>query len=375
MDWLKSQVSDGGVIMSVHNGAAAKLGELLSKKAPDKQLALANSISKSPADNCRSALMIAASYGDVETMEVLLGYNADPNLTTDDLEHGRNCSAKHLGETALIFAMKAPKNNLEMTNRLLQYGADPNYEDDDGKTALLVAAMECPDDKVIAALVAGGARVDHVNRGGATALMAATYRCRGEFPVFQALLVAGANPNVLNEKHESVLLRAVNGWNKDTVPMVRSLLEKGANPDVPDSTGMTPLMHAAKNTHDWGNELVKALIHQKAQLQLVDGLHMRSALHWACMTSTKSIFANISTLLQAGADPNPRDKYGDTPITISIRNLSPADQAVVMLMRGGADTTANAQDIDVSKYIAELNRPQGDPNVVGTSYIELQCTD
>lgn len=95
-------------------------------------------------------LMIAAHAACIAVVEVLLKYNADPNLRADD-----NSSALHWASR---------KGSLEIVNMLVAAGADLNVRrqtdrDGDGPAAIHMALGESHDDVAIA-LIEAGASVD-----------------------------------------------------------------------------------------------------------------------------------------------------------------------------------------------------------------------
>ena len=99
---------------------------------------------------CMTPLMAAAHAGCIAMVELLLKYNADPNLRADD-----NASALHWARR---------NGNLEVVNMLVAAGADVNARrqtdrDGDGPAPIHMALGESHDDVAIA-LVQAGASVD-----------------------------------------------------------------------------------------------------------------------------------------------------------------------------------------------------------------------
>ncbi len=94
--------------------------------------------------------MTAANAGRIAVVELLLKYNADPNLRADD-----NASALHWASR---------NGNLEVVYMLVAAGADLNARrqtdrDGDGPAPIHMAPGESHDDVAIA-LIEAGARVD-----------------------------------------------------------------------------------------------------------------------------------------------------------------------------------------------------------------------
>ncbi len=86
-------------------------------------------------------LMQAALYGDVDSVRLLLGEGADPNLRND------------AGATTLMWAV----DDLEKTRLLIEHGANVNARSDDGRTPLLIAAGHLGNTEVIKLLLDRGA--------------------------------------------------------------------------------------------------------------------------------------------------------------------------------------------------------------------------
>lgn len=73
----------------------------------------------------RTALMVAARYGELEIVRFLINNGADVNAKDNN------------GQTALILAVDG--RNIELVKYLVSHGADVNAKDNDGETALKLA--------------------------------------------------------------------------------------------------------------------------------------------------------------------------------------------------------------------------------------------
>lgn len=106
-----------------------------------------------------TALVLAASYGRTETVQLLI-------------ENGANVNAREIdGKTALMMA--ASHGHTETAKLLIENGADINTKDEDGNTTLMWAAEE--NTETVQLLIENGANVNARNKNGKTALMWAIY--------------------------------------------------------------------------------------------------------------------------------------------------------------------------------------------------------
>jgi ankyrin repeat protein len=141
------------------------------------------------------------------------------------------------GGSALISA--ATRGDLEMVNALLQGGADVNQVDEKRFTALL-RALQNNHEEISNILVARPELdVNAQGEGGANALI--SFVARQREPAVQDLLDRGANVNLPDSDGDTALNIAVQRGN---VRIVELLLSKGADPNIKNKLGGTPLMWA-----------------------------------------------------------------------------------------------------------------------------------
>ncbi len=129
--------------------------------------------------NGMTPIMLAASKGNVEMIDLLFTQGADPN---------KRGSMKR---TALQYA--AEKNHLEASKRLLAYGADIDAYDNGKLTPLIMAANRGYTELGLL-LIEKGADVDIQHIEGWTALIDAT--AKNDVKLVIALLKAGADKDL-----------------------------------------------------------------------------------------------------------------------------------------------------------------------------------
>jgi uncharacterized protein len=301
-----------------------------------------------------AALIWAATRGDVQMVDLLLGAGADPKaaneygatalyaaathadpaITVKLLAAGADANAPLAsGETALMEA--ARRGNLDTVRALLSAKADPNArEGKGGQTALMWAISERHSD-VVEELVRQGADVNARSKTGFTALMFAAQQ--GDAAAARALLDAKANPNEVMPKTGATPLIVASAIGN--IEVVSLLLDKGANPNAVDANGFTSLHHAVRDS-DYGVDpaskavavtVVKALLahgaNPNARLQLdkekVAAERKAQAGNAAARTKRTSI--TITEIELEGATP--------VALAAEVNNLD----AVKALVDGGAD--------------------------------------
>ncbi len=201
-------------------------------------------------------LLHAVYYdGYTELVDLLCEYGADVN--------GRALAdTSWRGETALQVAVG--EKNLEMVEKLLSYGANPNTVDKEGCLILYKILARGRDDwkenfmSVVQAFLAHGADVNLQDKDAANALHKIVSRgCRSnyyfsldeqtEIDLVKAVLAHGANPNLQDNDGNTVLGKALKNCSSKTV---QELLAAGANPNSHDKDGQTDLLRADAKIKD-----------------------------------------------------------------------------------------------------------------------------
>ena len=282
-----------------------------------------------------SPLAEAASNGDGEMVGMFLKAGADANTTLPE------------GDTVLMMASRA--GNMDSVKALVEHGADVNAKEGfHSETALMWAAGE-NQPEVIRYLAAHGADLDaHARemqypdpknikqkanatptssypKGGLTALMEAARQ--NSFEAAQALLDAGANPNLKTPDKMSTLIVAVANSHWD---MANLLIEKGA--DVNDgSLGVAVTVKNASVMRAASHHIEKMTAVDFVRAELAHGAKPDAALAEA-LPAKGSQFVNGQ--LAAAADATPL-----------YRAAKSADFVLMqILVDGGADAKIKLKD-------------------------------
>ena len=255
----------------------------------------------------------AARYGDLETVQVLLDYQANV--------HAHLGAESDQGRTPLREA--AYNGRVEVVRVLLEHGAHLGAEDNHGGTSLHVAVVNWREDAV-RVLLEGGANVGAEDNQGRTPLHKAADRGRAE--VVLVLLEHGADIGAEDYQGRTPLYDAVD---HGRVEIVLALLEHGANIGAKNNRGRTPLHEAG----DHGRlEVVLVLLEHGANIGAEDN-QGRTPLHEVADHGTAEI---VRLLLEHGANANAEDKQGRT----SLHEAAYRVEVVRVLLEYGANVHA-----------------------------------
>ncbi|KAH9488737.1 hypothetical protein Btru_059305 [Bulinus truncatus] len=174
----------------------------------------------------KTALMLAASKGDLNVVQTLLSFQV-----------GVNIKSKY-GSSALLSA--SHNGYAKVVQLLVEHGADISQKNSKSQTSLLVAA-EKGFLNVVQVLFSKGSSLNSKDDEGSSALMLATKF--GHFGVVNFILSKGINVNKSDHKGKTSFFHAAENGN---IKILKKLLIKGADIDKPMFGGMTPLMKTCK---------------------------------------------------------------------------------------------------------------------------------
>ncbi|WP_342378558.1 ankyrin repeat domain-containing protein [Myxococcus stipitatus] len=242
-------------------------------------------------------------------------------------------------DTALLAALEKP--NAKAVAKLLAEGANANVLGPKGYRPLHLAAAENRPD-IATLLLDAGAQVDGLDAQTATALNFATAHTGDTAVTLVKLLIArGANVNHrwTQEPGDTVLTDLLNQDNNaaPSVEILRVLLQAGADPNVANDQKETPLMLSVDYPQQ--PELIELLLEHRVEVDAVDLLG-RTALMQAIQSMSVPI---AKRLIKQGANIHHVNttEEGDTVLTLALNpnELFGAPSAPVLaeLLRAGAD--------------------------------------
>lgn len=342
------EYGDSPLTLASSNGNGVLVGELL------KAGANANDARW----NGETALMLAANSGGIEAVRQLLEHGAAVNVAEKSkgqtalmwaaaeghadvvrllLEHGADLKAFSKGGwNALAFA--AVKNDATSVDRLVAAGADANFALPDGNHVLMIAAS-FKSNQAASALLNAGANPNVSDKSGNAPLHLAAQG--GALDLIKLLLAKGANPNALTNKatpgqdegfrrvvgQVTPLMLAAKAGHEDAM---RLLVAGGANPKIKGQDGTTLLMEAAGSAKVTVVKYAYELDPDVASVTSSGNQVMHSAVTGTGAIATQDEICDvIRFLLSKGADPDPVNKQGRTPIAIA--DVLPIDKAVDLL--------------------------------------------
>ena len=297
-----------------------------------------------------SPLHSAATARDVASLTALLASGVDVDASDDG------------GETPLHRAARI--RELPNVAELLAAGADANARDVAGDTPLhhviswsarptgdeRLAALFSRDTAVAAALIRAGADVNARNNDGDTPLRLA--RRGRNAPLAAALLDFGAatgaadigarSPEALVCDRSLAVLAAA------PPESIRTCIDAGADVTTANTT-LNTVVGTLQENHAVAHHLVTVFLQAGADPNARDRdgstpLHLASAAFLGRPTERRGQSAVIAALLDGGADPNVRDTAGATPLHHIARGRFDNADAAVLLLEAGADP--NTPDLD-----------------------------
>jgi cytohesin len=261
-------------------------------------------------------LHLAAVNGRVPVCEALIDAGAEVDARDDE------------GRTPLHLA--AARGEHEACLALISRGADPRAKTTGGLTALHFAAAS-GDVNTLLLLHQAGIEINGRDALGYTPLHYAAWLDRE--PAAALLILRGAKVNAEGDEGYTPLHLALLEDSRDTVPL---LLVLGGDPNASDHDGWTPLHVASARALDYfeTNGPLRLGLDPQAEAQEQE--------EWSARARRLPLYR----LLEFGARPDARTKFGQTPLHI-------AAGAVTFVHMGGGSASVHCQSL--LEHGAEVN--------------------
>lgn len=215
-EWLAAKGQPVGLPGAVALGNAVRVKELLDADP---------SLLDAPGRDGRTPLHWAIARGRDEVATMLIERGARADVADGD------------GNTPLLLAVHGAKSGI--VSVLLDKGADPGVAGQDERTPLLIACQQSAND-VVEMLLQKGADVKRPGPHGETVLHLAADGQDVELVAW--LIASGADANAKREDGDTPLLVAISYLHRpENVGVVEALLIAGADPNVTGSSQRTPL--------------------------------------------------------------------------------------------------------------------------------------
>ncbi|MFN7038203.1 MAG: ankyrin repeat domain-containing protein [Alphaproteobacteria bacterium] len=269
IDFRDKEGNDINILLDV----AAKYGyieilELILSKYNDPELA-------------SQALIVAANFGRIDTVKLLLNKNA----CTKAKDKSSQTALHYAVEWGYIYIVKL----------LLDRDIEIEAKDNEGKTALFYAASK-DRMEIIKLLLSKNFNINFRCADGRTIA-----HITSSEETLKYLITQGLDVTIKNNKNETALHYAVRRNDTGTIKL---LLDQGVNINDKDTDGKTALHHAVFG----GNtDIIKLLLDNNAEINAKDNKD-KTALHNIFFNS----FETVELLLSKGADIAAKDVEGTT---------------------------------------------------------------
>lgn len=281
-------------------------------------------------------LHLATALGQLDTVRLLLDKKADIAAKTAD-----GCTALHVavGMGLAPIYTPLPKSDVKLINLLIERGVDTKAVDARGRTALH-GAVAASDSAVVELLLDIGLPINIKDSRGRTALHRAV-ECNNE-PAADLLLDAGADVNAKDADGKVPLRMAFYSlyYLDYNPPLVAKLLARGTDVDLATTIALGTARDVAAAI-----KRNPAAINEKAKTD-----YEETPLQFAVRRKSPEM---IKTMIDAGADPNIRDKSGNAPLHMAVQLGD--KPTIAALLAGKADINAKGQGGVVPLYWACSN--------------------
>jgi len=228
-----------------------------------------------------TALMLAAREGTLAAARAIIRSPRQSSLDT-------------LAKETSALSLSAERGRHALVRALIEAGAGVRKPEIGGRALQLAAQEEHAD--VVRTLMEAKAPLGFSGWENEPPLHAAA--ARGQGLVVEALLDTGLDPDQVDRRGQTALMKAAAGGHEKAVA---SLLRLGAAPDLTDRDGWTALMHAAANPSSGSVTVIRDLVRSGAAVDRRAGLNGKTPL---MIAAEKGNELATDELLRSGAQPD-----------------------------------------------------------------------
>lgn len=265
------------------------------------------------------------------------------------LDAGLDINARNIrGQTPLVMAVDKCSRAVSL---LLDQGADPTIGDRQGATAIhyLVGSPPKSAIPIMEKLLAAGLDINQKDKLGRTPLITIGYMRNG-YEAARMLLDHGADPNA-QDAHGNTLLHLLADATTvaDATQTIALLLENGADVNLRNQNKITPLVSAVKRGKP---AVVESLLNAGTEVNVTD--ESKHPLVMSAIFCRPEKLEILNLLTAAGADVRTTDQYiGNPPLAkaVSVNVACPA--AAEILLNAGVDP--NARDRNGGAPVHQLS--------------------
>lgn len=216
-------------------------------------------------------------------------------------------------------------NCIPMIDLLIEYGLDINSIIKPNNTTLIMEAISCGREEMVKMLIKYGANVNTIlySNNKKTELSHAVTCGPVCINIIKILLqekLTTINVKSKDKGQTPLFIAVMYNYNE----IAKLLINAGANLNLFDKQHNTVLIYACKNKN---YELVYSLIKAGVNINNMDRKNNYTALHIACQMSTYKI---VNILLKSGANVNVQTKEGNTPLIYGCSDNT--DEEIVNLL-------------------------------------------
>lgn len=281
--------------------------------------------------------MAGSSFADGFSMMEQNGYFDVPFVQRLLGESGESLNLARAEDGVTVVHLAAQKNHQARLLALLLNGAEVNAKDHEGRTPLfynLAYKASGKDDSdrawmILEMLIFCGANLNEVDKAGKTPLGMAVEG--GDYAKAEFLLWAGAEGEPKNREAKSPWQIALGKGDARMIELLRPTVapragwERFAGKTVPEALNAADL------------NAIQVLLQSGWQINEQDA-NGRTALYRAVESARADL---VNLLIMEGANPNLATKTGQTPLMLSMKNLTNEGQRInAMLLLKGADILA-----------------------------------